>query len=314
MKNYPQYSWLNGAVVPWDQCVLHARTQAAFWGANVFEGIRAYWQEPEQQLSIFRLDEHINRLRRSMKCVGMTIEYSDTDIQAACVELLRANEFIKDVHIVIVAYFGMGLNGDPLGHTDDTGMHITALPMPRSELYNSGASVSISSWRRISDDTMPPRIKTGANYHNNRLAHQEAVKNGYNTALFMNQHGTLAESPGACLMIIREGKLYTPPGTSGVLEGITLASIGEIAEKKLGLTVEKREIDRTELYLADEAFLCGTLAEIQPIIAVDRIPIGTGAPGTLTRKLQSLYENAVRLEPSKQWSTRVYPYTPRSEA
>jgi branched-chain amino acid aminotransferase len=188
----------------------------------------------------------------------------------------------------------MGRNFDPLSHTGETGVHITAVPMPRSEGYRTGVAACVSSWRRISDDTMPPRIKAGANYQNSRLAHQEAVRNGFDTTLILNQWGRIAEAPGANVIMVRDRKLVTPPGTSGVLEGITLDSVLRLAQDELGLTIEKRDIDRTEAYVADELFLCGTLAEILPVVTLDRLAIGTGVPGPITRHLQHLYERAVR--------------------
>lgn len=307
MTSAPRFAWLNGTMLPWDRCMLHARTQGAMWGANVFEGVRAYWVPAERQLSVFRLDAHLARLRRSMKCVRMPSTYSDAEITGACLQLLRANEFRQDVHIVIVAYFGLGQNFDPMNLTDDTGIHITAIAAPRSTMHGAGLAACMSSWRRISDDTMPPRIKTGANYHNSRLAYQEAVRNGYDTALFLNQRGQLAEGPGSCLVMVREGSLVTPPGTSGVLEGITLASVTEIARRELGIDLQRREIDRTELYVADEAFLCGTLHEVLPLTSVDRVPIGDGAAGPVTRELQRHYDSAVRAAGGyRSWATPVY--------
>jgi branched-chain amino acid aminotransferase len=302
----PKFAWLNGELVPWDNCVVHARTQGAFWGANVFEGIRAYWNEDKQQLFIYRLHDHLARLRNSMKCLSMPATYSDGDITQACLDVLRANEFREDVHIVVVPYFGMGKNFDPLGYTEDTGMHITALPMPRSPRYHAGARAAISSWRRISDDTMPPRVKTGANYHNSRLAQHEANRNGYDTAIFLNSRATVAECPGACIAMVRDGVLSTPPGTSGVLEGITVASIQRLASSHLDIRFERREIDRTELYLADEVFMCGTLCEIVPIVAIDGKAVSSGLPGKLTRSLQELYEAEVRLRPGEHASLAVY--------
>jgi branched-chain amino acid aminotransferase len=309
----PQYAWLNGEIVPWDECVVHGRTQGAFWGANVFEGVRAYWVDHERQLEVLRLDEHLARLRRSMKCVRMPLEYSDDEIGEACLDLLRANAFEEDVHVVVVAYFGMGPNFDPLSHTEDTGLHVTAVPLPRADGYGRGVAACISSWRRISDDTMPPRIKTGANYHNSRLAQHEARRNGFDTTIILNQRGNVAEAPGSCVVMVRDGRLVTPPGTSGVLEGITLATVAELAGEELGIPLERREIDRTELYVADEAFLCGTLAEIQPIVSLDRLEIGRGVPGELTRRLQELYERAIRGDPAYQrWITPVYEREPAS--
>ena len=273
------------------------------WGANVFEGVRAYRLEADRQLSIFRLRDHLARMHRSAKCMRMELAHSDDEIEQACVELLRANELTEDVHLVLVAY----LTSDTVWRTEGTGTYVTAVPMPRSDGYRHGFAACISSWRRLGDDTMPPRVKVGANYQNSRLAQEEAIRNGYDTALLLNQRGTLAEAPGSCFVMVRDGRLVTPPGTSGVLEGITLATVEELAAQELGLALERREIDRTELYVADEAFICGTLVEIQPIVSVDRLDIGSGEPGELTRTLQDLYDRAVRAEPPyRRWSTPVY--------
>jgi branched-chain amino acid aminotransferase len=241
-----------------------------------------------------------------MKCVDMPITYTDKEIIDACVHLLRINKYKEDVHIVIAPYFAMGSNFDPLCYTENTGMHITAIPMPRSPKYDRGATATISTWRRISDDTMPPRIKTGANYHNSRLAQHEAVRNGFDTALFLNQRGTISEGPGSCLMMYNKGVLTTPPGTSGVLEGINVDSVAKIAEQQMDLKFERREIDRTELYIAEEVFTVGTLSEITPLISVDRKVIGNGQRGPIVQELQHLYELEVRLKPKTELSTLIY--------
>ncbi len=307
MTTNPEFSWFNGHVVAWEDCVLHGRSQAAFWGANVFEGVRAYWNQATGQLELFRLQDHLTRLRASMKCVGMQIDYSDAELTRATIDLLRANKVREDTHIVIVAYYDMGPNFDPMCHTEQTGVHITAVPLGRSPQFATGASACISSWRRISDDAMPPRIKTGANYHNSRLAQHEATRNGYDTAFFLNQRGTVAEAPGSCVMMVRDGELCTPPGTSGVLEGITVQSVSHLARSELGIETIKREIDRTELYLADEVFIAGTLSEIRPITSVDRQIVGDGKPGSLTRNLQALYDCAARGEVlTDGWNMAVY--------
>jgi branched-chain amino acid aminotransferase len=304
LNDLPKFAWLDGAVVPWAECRLHARSQGAFWGANVFEGVRAYWDAPQNRLLLFRLQDHLSRLRRSAKCVRMTLPYSDEDLIKACSELLLANRFMCDVHVVVAACFGVGPNCDSMGLTDAVNLHITAIPMPRSRLFREGAAVGVSSWRRISDDTMPPRIKTGANYHNSRLAQQEALRAGYDVALLLNQRGTLAEAPGSCIAVVHDGSIQTPPGTSGVLEGITLATVAEMAGE-LNVPFARREIDRTEMYLADEAFLCGTLAEIQPIVSIDGLAVGRGKVGPVTLKLQEAFERRVRTHPLPEWSHPV---------
>lgn len=290
----PAYAWQNGRLVPWDQCRVHARSQGAFWGANVFEGLRAYWDPRDEQFRLFRVGDHLVRLGRSMKSLHMEIAFEADELEAACLELLRANDHRQDAHLVVVAYFDMAPDLDPLCHTTHTGVHITSTALRRPSAYGHGLAATISTWRRISDDAMPPRIKTGANYHNSRLAQHEATRNGYDTTLLLNQRGHVSEAPGSCVVMVRDGELATPPGTSGVLEGITVATTAELAIEHLGLALRRREIDRTELYVADEVFLCGTKSELLPITSVDRIVVGDGRPGPVTRRLQSLYDDVVR--------------------
>ncbi|MCX5206810.1 aminotransferase class IV [Streptomyces sp. NBC_00237] len=302
----PAYAWLNGRLVPWDQCVVHARSQGAFWGANVFEGIRVYTGPGEGELSAFRVRDHLERLRRSMKSLHMEIDHTDDELARACDDLVLANDFGTDAHVCVVAYFGLGPNFDPLAHTTETGVHITSTPVPRSAAFAAGVSASISSWRRIGNDAMPPRIKTGANYHNSRLAQHEAVRNGFDTTLLLNARGTVAEAPGSCVVMVRDGELITPPGTSGVLEGITVDTVATLAREQLGIPLHRREIDRTELYVCDELFLCGTMSELLPITSVDRLPVGDGTPGALTRALQDHYTDAVRNRGAHpEWCTPV---------
>lgn len=290
----PKFAWQNGVIVRWGDCVLHARSQCAFWGANVFEGVRAYWSPQCQSLRCHRLDDHLRRLRASMKALDLLILWSDAELRQAIDDLLLKNAFNSDVHIVIVAYFGFGNNFDPLGLTRDTGVHITAVPAARSPFYETGAKVGFSTWRRIGDDTMPPRIKTGANYHNSRLAHHEAVRHGYDTALLINQRGTVSEGPGSCVLMLSGDTLITPPGFCSVLESITVSDVAQLGVEHLNLKFERRELDRTELYFASELMLCGTLAEVVPILALDGKMIGNGERGVVTRQLQSLYDDHVR--------------------
>ncbi len=309
----PSYGWLNGEIVPWDQCVVHARSQGAFWGANVFEGLRAYWDAADEQLYAFRVADHLVRLHRSMKSLHMEIRFTDAELRQACLDLVSANEFRQDAHICVVAYFDMGPGFDPLSYTTDTGVHITSTPAPRSAAYDLGVAAAISSWRRSSNDSMPPRIKTGANYNNSRLAQHEAIRNGYATTFLLNQSGNVAEAPGSCVVMVRDGELITPPASSGALEGITVATIADLAAAEMGLTLHRREIERAELYIADEIFLCGTKSELLPVTSVDRIAIGDGERGPITRELQGRYDHAVRARTAHpEWITPVYP-RPESE-
>jgi len=304
----PQYAWKDGKVIPWDECVLHGRTQSAFFGANVFEGIRAYWTDKDQELYLFRNREHQERLARSMKTVRMQVPFSLDEITQGYLDLLRTNNFKEDVHFVAVAYFGMGFDFDVMGPAEYSGVYVTAIAKPQLPALKKGVAVGTSSWRRISDDSIPPRVKSGANYQNSRLAQAEAKANGYDTAVLLNHRGTVAEGPGACLMMVRDGVLVTPPVTSGILESVTRATLLELAARELSLPVLEREIDRTELYAAEEAFFCGSGWEVMPITSVDRIPVGDGAVGSVTRRIQDVYFSAARGEnPAyRHWLTPVW--------
>jgi branched-chain amino acid aminotransferase len=288
----PRYAWLDGRVVQWHECVLHARSQGAFWGANVFEGIRGYWLADQQDILAYKVDQHLARLWQSMKSLHLRIDYTREQLAQACDDLVRANEFRTDVHLCVVAYFGLGPGADPLAYTEETGVHITAVAIPPPP-PDRCVDAKVSTWRRISDESMPPRVKTGANYHNSRLAQHEAVRDGYQTALLLNSRGTVAEAPGACVVMVRNGALVTPPGSSGVLEGLTVDTIERLAGEELGMPLVRREIDRSELYVADELFLCGTMAELLPIRSVDHIEMGDGGIGPVTRTLQHAYRELV---------------------
>jgi branched-chain amino acid aminotransferase len=299
---------MNGKVIPWDQCVLHGRSQAAFFAANVFEGTRAYWNQDEGELYLFKNDEHLQRLARSMKTMRLDVPYSMEQITQGSLDLLRANSFREDVHFVTVAYFGMGVGFDAMGAAEETGVYISAIAQPQKPLLWSGGAACVSSWRRIADDVLPPRVKSGANYGNSRLAQREAKLNGYDTAIILNSAGKVAEAPGACLMMVRDGEVVTPPVTAGILESITRSTLIDLFRRELGMTVVERDIDRTELYAAEEVFLCGSGWEIFPMTSVDRLPVGSGEPGPVTRRMQDTYFSIARgKNPAyRHWLTPVY--------
>jgi branched-chain amino acid aminotransferase len=305
----PKHAWMNGKVIPWADCVVHGRSAGAFMGANVFEGVRAYWSAAQDELFVFKHDEHLQRLARSMKTVRLEVPYTLREIGHGALDLLRANEFRQDAHFIPVAFFGMGArNFNTLGPTVDNGVYITAVAWPQPATLRQGVAAGVVSWRRISDDSVPPRLKAGANYQNSRLAQTEATVNGYDTAIILNQRGTVAEGPGACLMMVRDGKLVTPPVTAGILESITRATLLDLAARELGLEAVEREIDRTELYVADEVFMCGSGLEVLPVTSVDRITVGEGTRGPTTKRIQDVYFAAARgeLPAYRHWLTPVY--------
>jgi branched-chain amino acid aminotransferase len=295
--------WMNGALVPPAEAVLPVTSAAVFYATNVFEGIRAYWNAADEELYGFRLDAHFARLRESMKMMRFTIPQSDADLGDAVHEVLAGNEVREDVHLHLVAYVA----GPALDATTPTGLYIN--PRRRGRLAEAGLRCCISSWVRTSDNAIPIRLKCGANYQNGRLAQLQAQADGYDAPIFLNQRGKVAEGTGASLFVVRKGALVTPPVTSDILESVTRATlIEEICPNVLGLEVVEREIDRTELYVADEAFFCGTGYEITPIVSVDRFPLGDGTVGAVTRRLQTAYLNLVRGVDRRYpgWRTPVY--------
>lgn len=206
--------------------------------------------------------------------------------QGAC----RANALRTNVHIRMMAFIdGFG----ELEATGPIGTAITVRPRPTHRQSVEGASAQISSWMRMPDNVMPARIKYNANHHNSRLAAMQGQRDGYDVAFLLNSRGKLAEAVAMCVFIVRHGPLITPSGTNHILESITRQTVIELARRSLGLETVERDVDRTELILADEVFYCGTAAEITPVISIDRIVAGTGRPGAITRRLIQIYQTIV---------------------
>lgn len=304
---HPGIAWMDGNFVEWEQCTLHVRTQAGFFGANIFEGLRAYWDETTQRSYIFRLDDHLSRLEQSMKIMRMKSRFDTRTLRRATVDLLHRCDFNEHAQINLSTYFRYSGPGEPLIATEDTGAHITAIPLPRSVKIEKGISAGIVSWRRISDDSVPPRAKVAANYQNSRFAQNEARENGFDVGIILNSRGKVSEGPAACVFIIRNGVLITPPVYSDILESLTRDTVMVLARQKIGLEVVEREIDRTELLIADEVLMCGTLFEILPVTSVDRLPVGDGNVGLITRKLQDHYLKTVtgHYPEYSSWCTEV---------
>ena len=296
--------WMNGKLVPQAEAVLPVNTAAVFYATNVFEGLRAYWNAQDDELYAFRLHEHFVRFRESMKLMRFTIPYSDVDLYEAVREVLKGNEIREDVHMHMVAY----VTGAGLDATSPSGIYINPRRRPRVQ-EGAGLKACISSWVRTSDNAIPIRLKCGANYQNGRLATLQAKADGYDTPILLNQRGEIAEGTGATFFLVRRGRLVTPPVTSDILESITRTTlIEEIAPNVLGMDVEVREIDRTEAYVADEAFLCGSGYEITPVVSIDRFALGQGTVGPITQRLTRAYLDIVRGVDKRypEWRTPTY--------
>lgn len=304
MNEQPGYLFFNGKIVPWEKAMIHAMTPCVRYGAMVFEGIRCYWNEKKQEMYLFRLQDHSQRLLQSAKLSRMQHNYTVDSVSAANLELLRKLNYKQDLHIRQMIY----VDGDgPLDSPGPVGMISVALPRGRSKKADQGLNVAISSWKRIDDSSMPPRIKAAANYQNGRLAKMQAKIDGYDSVILLGQNGKVSEGPGACVFMVRGSRLITPPITSGILESITRDTLIRIATHDLNIEVIERDIDRTELYIADEAFFCGSGAELTPIVSVDKHQVGDGKIGLLTGNLRNHYLNVTRGEVSKyaDWLTNV---------
>jgi branched-chain amino acid aminotransferase len=232
-----------------------------------------------------------------------SVPYQDLDLYDAVRDMLRGNEVREDVHMHLVAYVA----GPGLDATSPTGLYINPRRRARVEGGN-GLKACVSSWQRTHDNAIPIRLKCGANYQNGRLATLQAKADGYDSPIFLNQQGTVAEGTGATFFMVRRGKLVTPPVTSDILESITRTTLIESLGPNLGMDVVEREIARTELYVADEAFFCGSGYEITPIVSIDRFPVGDGSVGPVTQRLSTAYMNVVRGVDQRfpEWRTPVY--------
>jgi branched-chain amino acid aminotransferase len=297
--------WMNGKLVPRQQATLPVGSAAVFYATNVFEGLRAYWNDADEELYCFRLSDHFARLRESMKMMRFTVSYSDDDLYEAVREVLRGNDVHDDIHMHMVAYVA----GSGQDATEPTGLYINPRLRGRMTASGSGLQCCVSSWTRTSDNAIPIRLKCGANYQNARLALMQAKADGYDAPLFLNRQGKVAEGTGASFFMVRKGKLITPTVTNDILESITRSTLIEaICPEVLGLEVVERNVDRTELYVADEAFFCGSGFEITPITSIDRFPLGTGEVGPITQRILEAYMQLVRGTDERyaEWRTPTY--------
>lgn len=302
--NRVKFVWMNGKMVDKKNATVHISSPVVQMAHGVFDGIRAYWDAQTSQLYVFRLKDHVNRLLNSTRIFRMQVPFSKEDVENAVVKLLISNDFREDVYIRTIVYSG-GLWHDQ----ESIDLSIFAAPRPsRLKNADSGIKCCVSSWRRISDSVMPPRVKACCNYGQFRLAGMEAKSLGYDNTILLTSNGKVSETPVSNVFIVRDGSLITPTITSDILEGITRDTVIKIASEDLRVGVSEREVDRTELYIAEEVFICGTGgAEITPVISVDNIQVSDGKPGEITEKLRSLYFKVVTRKVSKysNWLTPV---------
>jgi branched-chain amino acid aminotransferase len=295
----------NGRIVRYEECRLHGFSGAVKYGCGVFEGLRAYWNADQQQLWVFRLKEHLARLAFGIRVLRLEGAPPIEEIGRGVIEMLRANDLAETCHVRVIVH----LDGDDeLSAKGPVGWLAGAVPRGSSRFVEAGMHVKVSSWARIADAALPARVKATGNYLNNRAAELEAKGDGYDGALLLTAEGKLSEASGACVMLVRDGRLVTPSVTSDILESISRATLIELAREQ-GIEVVERPVDRSELWAAEEVLACGTGWEVVPIVSVDRLPVGDGRPGPITRALQRAYFAAVRGERPERmaWLTPVRP-------
>ena len=299
-----KYVWFDGEYIQTEKAQVPITTHAIHYGTSVFEGMRAYWNE--KNLFVFRLDEHIKRFRRSGQFYNMSLNFSDKEIANAIIGICKKNKIKKSCYIR--PFYFVGDYGINLHVTEKAPTNVAIFTFPFGDLFDkNGITAGVVSWRKFSDVSTPPQAKMGGNYLNSIIATQEAKRNGVDEAILLDKNGNVSEAPGENIFIVRNGKLSTPSLSSSALEGITRDAIIEFA-RDFELDVEERSIVRSELMISDEIFLTGTAAEITPIVSIDSKIIGTGKPGTITKKIMKKYTNIVMNEDKNyaHWLTAVY--------
>jgi branched-chain amino acid aminotransferase len=298
--------WMDGSFVDWEDATVHVLSHTLHYGTGAFEGIRAY--KTPNGVAIFRLKDHMARLLRSCKILMMDVPYSVNELCEAAKEIVRVNELTEGCYIRPIAYLGYGEIGvNPIGAPVQTAIAAWSWGAYLGDHAETGVRMKISSWSRHHPNSMPTASKTIGGYVNASLAKVEAIKGGYDEAIMLGPDGRVSECTGENLFIIRDGQLYSPPPSeAGALSGITQSSIVKIAND-LGYHVHFEALRRDDLYLADEAFLTGTAAEVVPLSSVDDRVVGDGKPGPITSEIRTTYHQAVRGERPQyeDWLARV---------
>jgi len=306
-SKHPQFAFFEGKIIPMGNAKIDIRTNALQYGTAVFEGIRCYWSGIEKKNYVFRLKDHYKRLFNSCKIMMINVSYSIEELCSITIELLKKEGYEEDSYIRPFAY-NSGLNIGPKLIKNDQELFIYTIPLGEYLNLSKPIKVCISSWMRIPDNCIPPRAKIAGSYVNAALQKTEALLGGYEEAITLSSDGQhVSEGSAMNIFMVKNGKLVTPPTYNDILEGVTRSTVIEIIKNELGLNIIERQVDRTELYTADELFFCGTGAQVSPIGNVDGRIIGNGKMGELTKKIQNIYFKIVKNELKKysHWCTEV---------
>lgn len=297
------FVWFDGKLVKWENAKVPIFIHALHYGTAVFEGIRGY--AAKNNVYIFRLQDHMERLHRSADVYSISLPYSATDLANATVELLQKNKTKVSCYIRPLTFVGM--HGIDLNVNKSSPTHTVIITFPFAKYFKGeGIKACVSSWRRINDSSTPPLAKAAGNYLNSVLATQESQRNGYDESILLDQSGNVSEASGENIFVVRRGRIYTPFSADSALEGITRESAITLA-KDLGYEVTERPIPRTELYMADEIFLTGTAAEIVPVTRIDGHTVGSGKEGPVTKGIRAMFEKVVSATKDYvEWLTPVW--------
>ena len=285
-------AYYEGEIVPIEQATVSITCNTLHYGTGCFGGLRGYWNTNQQQLYLFRVHDHYRRFLNSAKLLFCRLDYTPEKLAEITLALLRGEGWQQNCYVRPIAYKDDGVFRVWLHDATDK-VAIFSQAVGKYLEADKGANVCVSSWRRVDDSAIPARGKVNGTYVNSALAKSDAMLSGFDEAIVLNQDGHVSEASAANFMMIRDGLLVTPPVTSNLLEGITRRSVLQLAANELGLTIVERDIDRSELYIADEAFFCGTGVQIAAIGTIDHRQIGSGSTGPITQQLSDIYFSVV---------------------
>lgn len=311
----PKYAFFKGRVVPYSEARVGVLTHGLNYGTAAFAGLRGYWNAEEEELFVFRPEDHFRRFLQSARLLCMDLPYTATQLLDGLRALLRTEGYREDVYIRPLAFYSDELVGVRL-HDLTAEVSIVALPFGTYYDNEEGAHATVSSWRRVDDNMIPARGKIAGAYVNSAFAKSDAVRAGFDEAIVLNEDGHVCEGSAANIFIVRDGAVITPPITDNILEGITRRTLATILREELGIAFIERSIDRTELYLADEIFFAGTGVQISAVTRIDHRKVGTGALGPVARELRRRYFAIVRGEIAgyRHWLWPIYsPSEPAAE-
>jgi branched-chain amino acid aminotransferase len=301
------YAYFQKQIVPLSEAKIGIMTHAFNYGTGVFEGIRGNWNDDHGQVYVFRLKEHFDRLRKSCRIMQMDFPYSNEELSSTVTRLVEMSGYREDVYIRPLAYKSSEVLGVRLHDLEDDLLIFVAPFGPYLDL-EKGARCQTSSWRRVADTGIPARAKITGIYANSALAKTEAQLNGFDEAIMLDERGHISEGSGENIFVVMDGRIYTPPPSSDILVGITRDTVMTLAREELGIDVIERDIDRTEIYSADECFMTGTAAHVTPVVELDRRAIGSGRMGEVTGELVRLYFDIITGKNDKyaHWCTPCY--------